>query len=497
MLRPSLSSKLARFNPSKRLLSFSAHKISPSSHSIHSKAIKSAHEAPTTHKTKFSAISSPNFTIVNMPALSPTMESGTIVKWMIEPGSSLSPGDVLCDVETDKATVSFEVQDEGVLAKLIAKENAEIKVGSPVAVTVEDMESYQDFLKFEREGKLPSIENDKISEKPMEGSEESSNAMGRNEFVKENLFSPASKIVAHRLNISIGSVKGTGRGGRVTKGDVISASKAPPASVKVKSSEEAIDLKENEMPSTNPTKRIDIVHGDQGAYIDIPANNIRKVIARRLTESKLTVPHHYVSVEVELDSVLSVRKLLAEKFSTKVSVNDFIIRAASLALRDVPEANAQWENASKKIVSKDEIDISIAVATPTGLITPIIPNADERGLSDISSKVKDLANRAKEGKLMPEEFQGGTFTISNLGMFGIDEFSAVINLPQGCIMAVGGGTKQLRPGNTSAGEKVKPRVATVMTAKLSCDRRAVDEIVAAQFLQTFKCYLQKPQLMVL
>ncbi|KAL7449102.1 hypothetical protein ACHAWC_001194 [Mediolabrus comicus] len=234
-------------------------------------------------------------------------------------------------------------------------------------------------------------------------------------------------------------------------------------------------------------------------YEDTPATTMRKVISRRLTESKSTVPHFYTSIEIPLDSILSLRKVLAKEFDTKVSVNDFIIKASALALRDVPEVNATFDSKSQSQRTFENVDISVAVATPTGLITPIVPSTQGLSLTDISAKVRDLATRARDNKLAPEEFQGGTFTISNLGMFGISEFSAVINPPQGAILAVGGGERKVVPGhvNIETGEKGKPRIETTMTARLSADRRVVDEATAALFMGALKEYMNQPKLMLL
>lgn len=234
-------------------------------------------------------------------------------------------------------------------------------------------------------------------------------------------------------------------------------------------------------------------------YSDTPASSMRKVISRRLTESKSTVPHFYTSIEIPLDNILSLRKVLVKDFDTKVSVNDFIIKASAMALRDVPELNSTYD--TKKHVQRtfSSVDISIAVATPGGLITPIVPSTQTLTLTEISSKVKDLAGRARENKLTPEEYQGGTFCISNLGMFGISEFSAVINPPQGAILAVGGGERKIVPGkvNVESGEKGKPRIQTTMTARLSADRRVVDEATASLFMGALKEYLNQPKLMML
>jgi pyruvate dehydrogenase E2 component (dihydrolipoamide acetyltransferase) len=236
-----------------------------------------------------------------------------------------------------------------------------------------------------------------------------------------------------------------------------------------------------------------------GTFTDTPNNKMRKIIASRLTESKRDVPHYYTAMEVELDSVLQLRKKLAANHEVKVSVNDFIIRCCALALRDVPEVNGSYDMAADTVRLNDTIDISVAVATPTGLITPIVFHTDKLGLSEITDTIRDLAGRARDGKLAPHEYQGGTFSVSNLGMFGIDEFSAVINSPQTAILAVGGGSRRVVPTPYVEGaeQQAKPSIQTIMTARLSADRRVVDEATAALFLAAFKHYITKPELLLL
>jgi len=236
-----------------------------------------------------------------------------------------------------------------------------------------------------------------------------------------------------------------------------------------------------------------------GGYEDIPNNNMRKVVAKRLTASKQEVPVVYTSIEVELDNVLKLRKKLVDDHDIKVSVNDIVVRCSSLALRDVPEVNGTYDPKSDSVTLQDSVDISIAVAIPNGLITPIVPNTDQLGLSEISEKIRDLAGRARDGKLSPEEYQGGTFCISNLGMFGIDEFTAIVNPPQAAILAVGGGIRKIVPTPyvDGAEEQTKPSIKTIMTARLSSDRRVVDEATAALFMSAFKHYINKPELLLL
>lgn len=311
------------------------------------------------------------------------------------------------------------------------------------------------------------------------------------------------------------SLQGSGKGGRITKGDVLvalangvplpllpvkhAASAATPAAAASAPAAAASAPPVAAAPkASGPDLAIPTVD-TFGGYEDVANTGMRKIIAKRLTESKRDVPHFYVSVEVELDNVMKLRKQLVADHDVKVSVNDVIIRCAALALRDVPEVNSTYDPKSQSVNMQDSIDISIAVATPAGLITPIVPKTDTMGLADITNKVRDLAGRAREGKLKPEEYQGGTFCISNLGMFGIDEFSAVINPPQAAILAVGGGSRRIVPTPYVEGaeEQAKPSIKTIMTARLSADRRVVDEATAALFLSAFNHYISKPELLIL
>jgi pyruvate dehydrogenase E2 component (dihydrolipoamide acetyltransferase) len=305
---------------------------------------------------------------------------------------------------------------------------------------------------------------------------------------------------------------GTGKGGRVTKGDVLlalsSGTLLPSLVTKAATAAHAATATDSipvvaavaPTPASAPLADLPKLAVDTyGGFVDVPNNNMRKVIARRLTESKRDVPHFFVSVEVELDNVMVLRKKLAADHNVKISVNDVIIRCCALALRDVPEVNATYDPKSDTVSLHDSIDISVAVATPAGLITPIVPNTDQMGMSQINDKVRDLAGRAREGKLKPEEYQGGTFCISNLGMFGIDEFSAIINSPQAAILAVGGGVRRIVPTPyvDGAEKQSKPSIRTIMTARLSADRRVVDEANAALFLSAFNRYISKPELLLL
>jgi pyruvate dehydrogenase E2 component (dihydrolipoamide acetyltransferase) len=408
-----------------------------------------------------------------MPALSPTMEVGTITKWSVEPGTALAPGDVLCEVETDKATVSFEVQEDGVLAKVLVQAGGgEVKVGSPVAVTVEDAAAYEAFKKADAAGEI-KLGGDSTADaaaapapaakdEPAKDESKAAGASPKRTVADRFVYAPSARHMAANLGIDATALQGTGKGGRITKADLITALNGGREFPKVgesgahgeaaregnaASDKSAIErqapapaaaaaaaaaAKAAPAPAAAAKAPAAAAAAKSGPHTDVPANNIRKVIAKRLAQSKAGVPHFYASIECELDGVLALRKVLASKHDVKVSVNDLIIRGAALALRDVPEANAQWSPGAAAALPQSAVDVSVAVATPTGLITPIVTGVTAKGLVEINAAVKDLAGRAKEGKLQPHEFQGGTFTISNLGMFGIDEFSAVINPPQVC-----------------------------------------------------------------
>ena len=312
----------------------------------------------------------------------------------------------------------------------------------------------------------------------------------------------------HYRGLDATGLAGTGKGGRVTKGDVLAAIRdGTPmpalAVIEEKSPTLAGALEAKPVPNkvlSVPAEDLPLPEVETyGGYEDIPNNNMRKVVAKRLTASKQEVPVVYTSIEVELDNVLKLRKKLVNDHDIKVSVNDIVVRCSSLALRDIPEVNGTYDPKSDSVTLQDSVDISIAVAIPNGLITPIVPNTDQFGLSEISEKIRDLAGRARDGKLSPEEYQGGTFCISNLGMFGIDEFTAIVNPPQAAILAVGGGIRKIVPTPyvDGAEEQTKPSIKTIMTARLSSDRRVVDEATAALFMSAFKHYINKPELLLL
>jgi len=400
--------------------------------------------------------------------------------------------------------MDFEAQDDGVLAKILKDGQAavDLAVGVPICVIVDEEDEVAAFADF----KIEEEESASSSEPSVAAS--SSPVPVQNVEVTvslEHILMPSARHLSQSKGFDATGLTGSGKGGRITKGDVLQAFKdgvtLPPLA---KSSTKPASAA---APSAAPVAPIPapIIVGDvvipsistSGTFTDIKNTGMRKVIAKRLTESKSTVPHFYATIEIELDNIMALRMKL-KSMDVKVSVNDFIIRASSLALRDVPEVNSSYTMGQVRM--SPSVDISVAVATPGGLITPIVPNTDKLGLSDISSKVKDLATRARDGKLAPEEYQGGSFCISNLGMFGINEFSAVINPPQAAILAVGGGVKKVVVSTVydeNKEEQEQPGVRNVMSARLSADRRVVDEPTVGLFLSALKYYLNKPELLML
>ncbi|KAG1716536.1 hypothetical protein ID866_588 [Astraeus odoratus] len=415
-----------------------------------------------------------------MPAMSPTMTEGGIASWKKKEGEAFSAGDVLLEIETDKATIDVEAQDEGVLAKIIAPDGTKnVSVGSPIAIIAEEGDDLSGAaqmaseaasqpaakppVKEETAPSPPASEASKPSEpKPQETKPEL--AKGDRIFA-----SPVAKKIALERGIPLSQIKGTGPEGRIIRDDV--EKYQPPVSSPAAT-----------MPASAPS----------ADYIDIPVSNMRKVIGTRLTQSKQEVPHYYLTVEINMDKVLKLRevfnKTLGEKDkAAKLSVNDFVLKAVACALNDVPEANSAW--LGEVVRQYKKADISVAVATPTGLITPIVKDVGSKGLASISAEAKGLAKKARDGKLVPQEYQGGTFTVSNLGMFEIDHFTAIINPPQSCILAVG----TTKPTIVPAPEEERGfRTVNMMKVTLSSDHRVVDGAVGARWMVAFKGYLENP-----
>lgn len=447
----------------------------------------------TIRKSFFSSL--PSHEVIGMPALSPTMEAGSIGKWLINEGDKFIAGQAICEVETDKASVTFDAQDDGYLAKIIAS-NGEIKVGQPIMIVVSDLADVAAFKSY-LVAPAATIASPVISEPVIAPVSVAPPTKPKGPLV----LSPAARHAVESGNLDVSELIGTSRGGRISKADVILGiksglvKKALVHEAKVPATPVAVSSPKPVQVASTPAATAAFAVAPTSStspYTDVPNNKMRKIIAKRLTESKAGVPHSFYTAQLEIDALMEMRAELKESFKAIVSVNDIVIKASALALRDVPEANGSW--IGSKWTSGGDVDISVAVATPNGLITPIVTGADKRGLLGINAAVKELAGRARDGKLKPEEFQGGTFTISNLGMFGISEFSAVINAPQACILAVGSGVPRVlppRPGSS------KPRVTSTLSVTLSADRRVVDESTAAAFLQALQLYLNSPKALVL
>ena len=371
---------------------------------------------------------------ITMPSLSPTMTQGTISSWKAKPGDLLKPGDILCEIETDKATLGFEVQDESVLAKILVEAHtSDVACGRPIAFTVEDATAFQEFLKLSP-ADLPVVEasgSAPAAPAPATSTPAPAAPVAAAHTIPANVkASPAARYWLNNTpNVDASKIQGTGKDGMIVKGDVLRAKSgnyaAPATATKTAAPTTAAVAAPVAAPSSSSGPAATPAASSSSSfiattpvndkYVDIPNNNMRKVIAKRLSESKQQVPHSYTTMEINMDSVMKLRNSLKKQYDISVSVNDFVIKASALALRDMPQVNSKWDSKLNQVVPSPAVDISVAVATPNGLITPIVGNADQRGLVDINKKVKDLATRARDNKLKPEEFQGGSFSISNLG----------------------------------------------------------------------------------
>jgi pyruvate dehydrogenase E2 component (dihydrolipoamide acetyltransferase) len=409
-----------------------------------------------------------------MPALSPTMTEGNLAKWLKKEGDIIKAGDVIAEIETDKATMEVEAVDEGTLGKIIIAAGAQgVKVNSLIALLLNEGEDASALSAVNTNATAAAPHPAPVIAAPVIAAAAPAATPPSTANAGHRLLaSPLAKRLAKEQGLDLKNIKGTGPHGRIIRADILVAAKTP-ATV---ATPIAVS---NEDPFALPLGKFD------------GHTTMRKVIARRLTESKQQVPHFYLEVDVELDALLALRKQINDREGApaKLSVNDFIIKATGMALEQVPAANASWTDAGVQYYSR--ADVSVAVAIPGGLITPIIKNAGQKRLVQISNEMKDLAARAKDGKLKPEEFQGGTFSLSNLGMFGVKSFSAIINPPQACILAVGAGEERpvVRKGALA--------VANVMTCTLSVDHRVVDGAVGAQWLAVFKKLVQSPLELVL
>ena len=430
-----------------------------------------------------------------MPALSPTMTEGNVTKWLKKEGDEVHSGDVLAEIETDKATMEFEAVDDGRLGRILVPEGAEgIKVNQPIALLLGEGEDPSALDKLAEKSATP-VASASPAEPPRaaEPRPAAQPAPGRGGNGKGRIFaSPLARRMAHQAGLDLAAISGSGPQGRIVKADIeaaLSAGRPAAAPARpVAQPQPAPPVTPAPVPALSK-ERVLALAGNP-PYTERPLTAMRRVIARRLTEAKQTVPHFYLTVDCEIDELLKFRAELNGKSDAyRISVNDFVIRAAALALRQVPAANASWSD--EAILLWDTVDIAVAVALEDGLITPIVKNADRKGLAAIANETKDLAARARAGKLNLEEFQGGTFSISNLGMFGVRDFAAVINPPHGGILAVGAGEQRPVVKNGALA------IATVMSCTLSCDHRAVDGAVGAQFLAAFKKLVEDPLTMLL
>jgi len=400
-----------------------------------------------------------------MPALSPTMTEGNLTKWLKKEGEAVRAGDLIAEIETDKATMEVEAADDGVLGKILVPAGSEgVQVNTPIALLLAEGEdrSALSIAPVPSRPTLPAPVTKTVSAPastpvPVAAVAPSAVAAPGARLA----VSPLARRLAQQAGVDLRSLRGSGPGGRIVKVDVEGRSGA--VAPRAVSAPAAFGLP---------------------PYVERPNSHIRKIVARRLTEAKRDAPHFYLTIDCDIGSLNEVRRQMNEIEGMKVSVNDFIIRAAALALKQVPAANASWTESAIRVYQS--VDISVAVAIPDGLITPILRAAETKSIPAISNEMKGLAERARAGKLKPEEFQGGTFSISNLGMYGIREFAAVINPPQGAILAVGAGEQRavVRNGQLA--------VATIMTCTLSVDHRVVDGAVGAEFLVAFKKLIEQP-----
>jgi pyruvate dehydrogenase E2 component (dihydrolipoamide acetyltransferase) len=427
-----------------------------------------------------------------MPALSPTMTEGNVTKWLKREGEEVHSGDVLAEIETDKATMEFEAVDDGRLGKILVPEGAQgIKVNQPIALLLGEGEDASALEKLDVPlAKAVPTPPSKQAPAQAQLAPQARPAPARG---NGRIFaSPLARRMAQQAGLDLAAITGSGPQGRVVKADIeatLSAERAAPVPARPATAPPSAPPVAPAAPPQLSKERVLALAGNP-PYTERPLTAMRRVIARRLTESKQTVPHFYLTIDCEIDELLKFRaELNAKSDAYRISVNDFVIRAAALALRQVPSANASWSD--EAILLWDTVDIAVAVALEDGLITPIVKNADRKGLAAIANETKDLAARARAGKLKLEEFQGGTFSISNLGMFGVSDFAAVINPPHGGILAVGAGEQRPVVKNGALA------IATVMSCTLSCDHRAVDGAVGAQFLAAFKKLVEDPLTMLL
>jgi pyruvate dehydrogenase E2 component (dihydrolipoamide acetyltransferase) len=426
---------------------------------------------------------------LKMPALSPTMEEGTLAKWLVKEGDTVASGDILAEIETDKATMEFEAVDEGKIAKILVAEGSDgVKVGTPIAILAgegEDFSAAATAPKVEA-APPPKVEEPKVETAPPAKGEGETVAAAPAPAASAPMSdtgdrikaSPLARRLAEAQGIDLSILKGSGPGGRIVRADLGTAgggAMAAPAPTTTA------------VPAGLQSVEVELAFTDGVPHEAVKLSSMRKTIARRLTESKQQIPHIYLTLDCRLDALLKLRSELNAGLASrnvKLSVNDMLIKALALALKEVPECNVSF--AGDQLIKYHRADISVAVSIPNGLITPIIAGAEDKSLSKISTQMQDLAARAKEGKLQPNEYQGGTASLSNMGMFGIKHFEAVINPPQAMIMAIGAGEKRPYVIDDSL------QIATVMSATGSFDHRAIDGADGARLMKAFKELIESP-----
>lgn len=418
-------------------------------------------------------------TNILMPALSPTMTEGTLARWLKKEGDKIKAGDVIAEIETDKATMEVEAVDEGVLGKILVADGTEgVKVNAPIAVLVDAGETVPT-------GAAPAVAAPVAAPAAVAAPVVAAAAPVARSAGERVVASPLARRMASQAGVDLAALTGSGPGGRIVRADIEAALNKAPAVV---AAPVAVAVAPAPAPVAKPSAPAPVFTAPHRV---VPHSSIRKVIARRLTEAKSTIPHFYVSMDVELDALIGIMNQLNAKSPPRehpdwhfITINDLVIKASAATLRKVPAVNASWTDDG--MIFYDDVDISVAVAIPDGLITPIVRKADQKGLLTISREMKDLAGRAKAGKLRPDEFQGGGFSISNMGMFGVSQFNAIINPPQSAILAVGAGAKRPVVKNDALA------IATVMTVTLSVDHRVVDGALAATWLKAFKGIVEDP-----
>ncbi len=433
-------------------------------------------------------------TEILMPALSPTMEEGTLAKWLVKEGDTVSSGDLLAEIETDKATMEFEAVDEGTIGKILIAEGTEgVKVNTAIAVLLEDGESADDIGATPAAAPAAAPAADAGSEAAAPAAATEAPAPAPAAPVKADggriFASPLARRIAAQKGLDLAQISGSGPHGRIVKADVEGATATAPAAAPASAAAPAPAAAAAPAgPSADMVARM----YETREYEEIKLDGMRKTIAARLGEAKQTIPHFYLRRDINLDALLKFRGQLNKQLESrgvKLSVNDFIIKAVANALQQVPECNAVW--AGDRVLQLKPSDVAVAVAIEGGLFTPVLQDADTKSLSALSTEMKDLAARARERKLAPHEYQGGTFAVSNLGMFGIDNFDAIVNPPHAGILAVGTGTKK-----PVVGDDGELTVATIMSVTMSVDHRVIDGALGAQLLQAIVDNLENPMVML-